>query len=304
MVTFGFFDSIEGDRRYSADQMSEYFEGLIGDGIYESVGDALVVTPGPGLSINIGTGRGVIKCHWIDNDAVVNLEVSSHSSLAKYVAIVMRFDKENRLMQFGAVDGTPASTPTKPSLANTTTLKELALAYILLPAGATSVGAADIEDARSTSGWVTGLITQLDVSNLYQQWYALFNSYFTDMGQRFDEWFTTLTETLNVNTYIAKYDKKVTLSGSSGSNVINLDMVGYNYDSNDALDVFINGLHGVPRVDYTLDASGAVPQITTLATASGTVVEIRIFKSKIGFNPQVDIDGNYVVDANSNNIGI
>ena len=121
------------------------------------------------------------------------------------------------------------------------------------------------------------------------------------MGQRFDEWFTTLTDQLHVDTYIAKYDKTVTLTDS---NVIDLDMVGYNYDSNDALDVFINGLHGEPRVDYTLDASGAVPQITTLATASGTVVEIRIFKSKIGFNPQVDIDGNYVVDADNNNIGI
>ena len=301
MITYGFFDSIEGDRKYSADQMSSYFDGLVGDGIYESVGQALVITPGTGLSVNIGTGRGIIKCHWINNDTVSNLEVSAHSSLPKWVAIVMRYDKTNRLMQFDAVNGEPAASPDKPTLANTATLKELALAYVYLPAGATSVDAANIEDARSTSGWVTGLIDQLDVSTLYNQWYALFNSYFTDMGQRFDEWFTTLTDQLHVDTYIAKYDKTVTLTDS---NVIDLDMIGYNYDSNDALDVFINGLHGEPRVDYTLDASGAVPKITTLATASGTVVEIRIFKSKIGFNPQVDIDGNYVVDVDNNNIGI
>lgn len=304
MVTYGFFDSVDGDRKYSADQMSEYFDGLIGDGIYESIGEALAVTPGSGLSLNIGTGRGVIKCHWIDNDTITNIEVSSHASLPMYVAIVMRYDKSNRLMEFAAVNGTPASTPTKPSLANTNSLKELALAYVLIPAAATAISAENIEDVRSESGWVTGLITQLDVSTLYNQWYALFNTYFTDMGQRFDEWFTTMTDELNVNTYVAKYDKKVTLSGTSGSNVIDLDMVGYSYDSNDAVDVFINGLHGVPRVDYTLDASGSVPTITTLAEASGTVVEIRIFKSKIGFNPQVDIDGNYVVDTDDNNISI
>ena len=304
MVTYGFFDSVEGDRKYSADQMSSYFDGLIGDGIYESVGQALVVSAGTGLNANIGTGRGIIKCHWINNDTVTSVEVSAHSSLPKWVAIVMRYDKANRLMQFASVDGEPAATPTKPTLQNTATVKELALAYIYLDAGATSIDPTKIEDARSTSGWVTGLITQLDVSTLYQQWYALFNDYFLDMGERFDEWFTTLTETLNVDTYIAKYDKKATISGASGSNVIELDMVGYNYDSNDAIDVFINGLHGEPRVDYTLDASGATPTITTLATAAGTVVEIRIFKSKIGFNPQVGIDGNYVVDANSENIQI
>lgn len=301
MITYGFFDSIDGDRKYSADQMSEYFEGLIGDGIYESVGQALVVTPGAGLTVNIGTGRGIIKCHWIDNDTVANLEISSHSSLPMYVAIVMRYDHPNRLMRFTTVNGTPATNPSKPTLTNTNTVKELALAYILVPAGATSISAADIEDARSESGWVTGLIEQLDVSNLYNQWYALFNRYFDDMEGRFDEWFTTLTDELNVNTYIAKYEKSVTLSDS---NVIELDMVGYSYDSNDAVDVFINGLHGIPRVDYTLDASGTVPTITTLAEAAGTDVEIRIFKSKIGFNPQVDIDGNYVVTSQGNNIAI
>lgn len=301
MITYGFFDSIDGDRKYSADQMSEYFEGLIGDGIYESVGQALVVTPGAGLTVNIGTGRGIIKCHWIDNDTVANLEISSHSSLPMYVAIVMRYDHPNRLMQFATVNGTPATNPSKPDLTNTNTVKELALAYILVPAGATSISAADIEDARSESGWVTGLIEQLDIGNLYNQWYALFNRYFDDMEGRFDEWLTTLTDELNVNTYIAKYEKSVTLSDS---NVIELDMVGYSYDSNDAVDVFINGLHGIPRVDYTLDASGTVPTITTLAEAAGTVVEIRIFKSKIGFNPQVDIDGNYVVTSQGNNIAI
>ena len=301
MITYGFFDSIDGDRKYSADQMSEYFEGLIGDGIYESVGQALVVTPGAGLTVNIGTGRGIIKCHWIDNDTVANLEISSHSSLPMYVAIVMRYDHPNRLMQFATVNGTPATNPSKPAMTNTNTVKEIALAYILVPAGATSISAADIEDARSESGWVTGLIEQLDVSNLYNQWYALFNRYFDDMEGRFNEWFTTLTDELNVNTYIAKYEKSVTLSDS---NVIELDMVGYSYDSNDAVDVFINGLHGIPRVDYTLDASGTVPTITTLAEAAGTVVEIRIFKSKIGFNPQVDIDGNYVVTSQGNNIAI
>ena len=48
MVTYGFFNSVDGDRRYTADQMSNYFKGLISDGVYEGLGSALVVTAGDG----------------------------------------------------------------------------------------------------------------------------------------------------------------------------------------------------------------------------------------------------------------
>ena len=101
MVTYGFFDSVDGDRKYSADQISQYFKGLIGDGIYESVGSALVVTPGSGLSVNVGTGRGIVKYHWIENDNLTNIVITAHLSLPKYVAVVMRYDKSNRKMEFG-----------------------------------------------------------------------------------------------------------------------------------------------------------------------------------------------------------
>ena len=47
--TSGFFNSVNGDRLYNADQMSHIFEGLITDGVYESVGNKLAVQPNSGL---------------------------------------------------------------------------------------------------------------------------------------------------------------------------------------------------------------------------------------------------------------
>lgn len=38
-VTYGFFNSVNGDRKYNADQMSSYFDGLVTDGVYEKIGD-------------------------------------------------------------------------------------------------------------------------------------------------------------------------------------------------------------------------------------------------------------------------
>ena len=61
-VTYGFFNSVNGDRVYNADQMSEYFNELVSNGVYESVGGALQVVPNTGMNVNVKTGRGIIDC--------------------------------------------------------------------------------------------------------------------------------------------------------------------------------------------------------------------------------------------------
>ena len=58
-VTCGFFNSSNGDRKYNADQMSSYFEGLVSDGVYENVGDALIVKAGDGMQVIVGEGRAI-----------------------------------------------------------------------------------------------------------------------------------------------------------------------------------------------------------------------------------------------------
>ena len=63
--TSGFFNSVNGDRLYNADQMSRLFEGLITDGVYASVGNKMAVQPNSGMTIQIATGRGWFGRHWV-----------------------------------------------------------------------------------------------------------------------------------------------------------------------------------------------------------------------------------------------
>ena len=42
-VTSGFFNSLNGDRRYNAEQMSSIFDGIINDGIFANIGTAFGV---------------------------------------------------------------------------------------------------------------------------------------------------------------------------------------------------------------------------------------------------------------------
>lgn len=269
MITYGYFNSVNGDRRYDADQMSEYFKGLISDGVFANIGGAMaVIADGSSMSVSVSSGRAVIGCKWIENDAAYPITLTAHATFPKYTAIVVQLDEEERLIRITAKDGTPAENPAQPSI---DTSKELCLAMIYIPAASTTVTQARVTDKRGTSLclFVTGLITQLDTNQLFLQWQQLW-----------DVWFTGLTEDLNVNTYVQRYQKSVTLSGS---NTIALDMTGYVYEATDIINVYVNGLFGVRGTDFTLDTSGATPTVTTQAEAAGTVVTIDVMKSVIGF---------------------
>lgn len=298
-ITYGYFNSVDGDRKYNADQMSEYFDGLVSNGVYESVGGALQVIAGTDMSVNVQTGRGIINCKWINNNAILPLTITqAHAMLDRYTAVVMKLDITNRLMTITTKDGTAASTPVKPTLQNDATGVELCLAWIYIDAGATTITQDKIEDARPSSdcGWVTGLIEQVDTSTLFLQYQTAYENYYAEMTEEFDEWFSTLTDELNVNTYIKCYKKEFTFS-TTGSQSIPLDMTGYNYAFSDIINVYINGLLAKAGTDYVFDSVNLT--ITPTATASGTEVIIEVLKSKIGFEILAG-NGQAVTDQNNN----
>lgn len=305
-ITYGFFNSSSGDRKYNADQMSQYFKGLISNGVFESVGGALQVIAGTGMTVQVKTGRAIIDCKWIDNDAVLNLDITqAHGALNRWTAVVVKLDITNRLMTITTKDGTPASTPTQPSMDNTSTSVEICLAMIYVAAGVTSISQADITDMRPSSkcGWITGLINQVDTSELFIQYQTAYENYYETMTEEFEQWFDTLTDQLNVNTYIRRFKKTVTLDGTE-SGEIELNMTNYEYDAADIIYVYINGLFGVENSDWTLDTTGATPTVTVNATNAGNVISVEILKSKIGFNTVLASDNSILGDPSNNSVVI
>jgi hypothetical protein len=304
-ITYGYFNSVDGDRKYNADQMSEYFDGLVSNGVYESVGGALRVVASTGMEVNVQTGRAIINCKWINNSSVNTLTITgSHPTLNRWTAVVLRLDIVNRLIAITTKDGTNASEPVKPTMQNDGTMVELCLAYIYVAAGATTLTQANITDMRGSNlcGWVTGLIEQVDTSTLFDQYNSAYAQYYAQMTAAFDAWFSTLTEELNVETYVQHFRKHNEYTSSVTTTT--LDMTGYSYSADDIIQVYINGLYGELGVDYTINTSGTYPVISTTATASGTEIDVLVLKSKIGFNTLVGSNGNTVVGSNGNEIGI
>lgn len=157
-VRSGFFDSQSHDRIYWAEDMSRYFEGLVSDGVLYNVDDGLEVTAVSGeMSVNVASGRALIDCRWIRNSSDLELEISASSSTYSRIdAVVVKLDLDEREMTIEVVEGTPATTPTAPTLADTDTVKYLRLANISIPAGASTVTVTDNRGA-SECPWVASV---------------------------------------------------------------------------------------------------------------------------------------------------
>ena len=189
----GFFNAVNNDRVYNAEQMSNIFEGLITDGVYESVGSKLAVTPSSGMAVQIGSGRGWFKRRWVDNSSPYQLTLeASDVTLNRYCAVCVRVDTTDAVRS--AVPylkySDYATNPVKPTMTRTETVNEYCLAYVYIPAGSSAVTAANIEDTRADNdlcGWVTGLIEQLSTTTLFKQWEAIFNDWFVGLGDIINE---------------------------------------------------------------------------------------------------------------------
>lgn len=191
--TSGFFNSVNGDRRYNADQMSAIFDGLITNGVYKSVGNKLAVQSNNGMTIQINTGRGWFNGRWVNNASpyLQTLEASD-VLLNRYCAVCVRIDltESNRKAEPYFKYSEFATNPIKPTMERSDTVCEYCLAYVYIKAGTSVITDANIEDTRSNKelcGWVTGLIEQLDTTTMYKQWEALFFDWFNNLETYLDE---------------------------------------------------------------------------------------------------------------------
>lgn len=295
-VTSGFFNSINGDRTYSADQMSTYFEGLVSDGIYENIGDRFAVTAATGMTVNVGSGRALIKSHWIKNDSAQALQIDpADVQYGRYDLIVLRLDlnEAGRSITIAVKKGTAAAVPNIPVPTRTNSVYELALAVIFIQKNATSISQSSITDRRSSSqcGWVTGVIKQVDTSDLFLQWQtayesyysqstAAFNAYFAAKQQAFEAWFSTLTQTLSVDTTIVKLQRTTEVTDITTE--VTIGIAGYD-PSTDILFAYINGLLLVEDDEYTISGAGVTAKIILINSLSGSnSITFIVLKNMIG----------------------
>lgn len=184
-VTSGFFNSINGDRRYTAEQMSAIFDGIINDGILSNVGTAFTVSATTGNVVSVGIGRAWFNSTWVYNDSVLAMTLDdSEVILDRIDAIVIEINHTESVRKgdIVVVKGTPSSSPTNPVMASTEYVHQYPLAYIYRHGDSTSISQADITSKIGTSScpYVTGILQVQNIDNIVAQWGAQWIDWFTN----------------------------------------------------------------------------------------------------------------------------
>jgi hypothetical protein len=214
-VTYGFYNSSNGDRKYNALQFSRLFEGIIRDGVFSTVGGSLMVVAASNLTVNISSGRAWFNNTWTNNDAPLPLTLDpAEAILNRYDAIVLEVAPNERENRFKIVKGTPATTPAKPTMIKTGGIYQYPLAYIYVGKGVGSISQANISNAVGTTEcpFITGAMQQVTTNDIMAQWESEFNTWFDDLQAQLEG--NVVTNLQNqINT-------KLTANGGDGKDVV------------------------------------------------------------------------------------
>jgi hypothetical protein len=175
-VTSGFFDSVNGDRKYSSLQLSSLFDGLITDGVFSTIGQKLFVsamTPAS-LHVTVGTGKAWLDHVWIFNDTDLDLVLDTGSIYyTRDDAVIIDVDHSSgyrraTIMVLKGNDG--GGIPTMINIPGTH--MQYPIAYIHFGVSDTTISQNDIINKVGSLDlpYVTGVASSFNTDTLFAQW--------------------------------------------------------------------------------------------------------------------------------------
>lgn len=203
-VTYGFYNSLNGDRKYDTVQLSRLFDGLIIDGIFASIGTCFMVKADTGLTVNIGIGKAWFNQTWTLNDTILPMEAPISALLLDRIdALVIEVDASEaiRANSIKFVQGTASSSPINPTLASETNKHQYPLCYIYRSAGSTEITQADITNmvGSEATPFVTGILQTINLSELLGQWEDQLEQFVASEQADFLTWFDQMRGQLSTD---------------------------------------------------------------------------------------------------------
>ena len=238
----GFFNSVNGDRKYNAEDIGRYFDNILSSGIYKRITNSMLVSAGSGMTLTVAPGAGLIDCHWFRAKAAETVTIpTANAVLPRFDAVVVRLDKSDsvRSITLDVVSGTPDSSPVEPTPVRDETVHELVLALVYVPAGATSIVAANITDVRDNE-WYCGWVHSL------------------------------------VDTPVLKLLSSVYVTAANNTTRIPVDVAAY-VPGLDIVNVYVNGFHMSQGKEYTIDEENKTIVLATGVDVN-TVVNVEVYK--------------------------
>lgn len=192
-VSSGFFNSLNGDRKYNAAQMSAIFDGLIIDGVFASIGTAFAVKAAGGLTVKVGVGKAWFDHTWTVNDSILPMTAPEAEVLLDRIdAVVLEVNgmesvRENTIK---FVKGNPSSAPSRPTLTNEGNVHQYPLCYIYRKYGTAVINQADITPMVGTEStpFVTGILQTISLDELLGKWQDELDRFTDARSKEVDDW--------------------------------------------------------------------------------------------------------------------
>ena len=298
-VHCGFFDAINSDRTYSANDMNKPYSRVVADGVFATPygtpsTDMMVSATGSDMNITIMSGQGIFASRWFENQSAIIVTVPSNASVNPRIdSVIAQVDKTVAGRKGNIVyrEGTPSVSPSAPAINTNPSIVEYRIANIYVSAGATAITNANVTDLRGSSEcpWVTALIQQVDTSSLWQQYQTAYELQYEQFSEDYDAYVEaqqeawesfigSLTQDLDVSMSVIVLASSYTSVATATNIPINIQ----SYDkTTDGLQVFVNGMLLMPTNDYTISNDSS--QITLVhSITAGQTVNFIVFKSLVG----------------------
>lgn len=206
METSGFFNSMtlengEEDREYSSIDFASYFSNFIGNGVFmEPVNQLLVeyTDEGTAYQVKVRKGKAFVKGYWYELDEDLLVEIPKNLTAYEVTnSIVIEFNITLRKMYLKVLEDVNSGEPIR-----TEGIYQLVVALIKVAPASSKLEAEKIIDTRSNSnycGFVTGLVEQIDLTDLFTQYQNAINSFEAWSYNEFEEWFEKIKGQLSTD---------------------------------------------------------------------------------------------------------
>lgn len=132
----------------------------IGEGVKTgSLNELEVYADGSGMQVKVKSGQAMVRGHYYQSSAEETLAIAAADvSNPRIDVVVVELDPSANSITLKVLSGTPAVTPTAPSITQTDAgIYQIQLAEVLVSTGVTNIAADKITDSRTYIGTGGGL---------------------------------------------------------------------------------------------------------------------------------------------------
>ena len=204
-ITSGFYDSVDGDRKYFADQMNMPYKRIVSEGIFGTDNTSQkgtdfnpVITNSTDRTFTIASGMGILNGRWFEMVTTQLFTADVNNTLSdRKDSIIIAVDTATSGRK-ATIEYRLGSGGTPPALVNNAGHQELRICNVVVKSLSTG-GGITIEDTRATSECpiIVGLLKELSADDFLTQFKNIFNEFqqtfetFEDTFESFESSYTS-----------------------------------------------------------------------------------------------------------------